>query len=210
MANFLRFDVYDLDLTEVESNNDLRRILLATANRSILVIEDIDCSGLKDRTISNDDDDKKKVKITLSGVLNIVDGLWSSVGNERIIVFTTNHKDRLDPALLRPGRMDMHVHMSYCSFSAFKVLVSNYLQIDYHPLLERVRTLIDEVEITPAEVAEVLMRNKEATGAIEDAIQAMENKKEQQEQLEDREQQQNEDIEGIGKDENGEENFEEI
>ncbi|XP_031474401.1 AAA-ATPase At3g50940-like [Nymphaea colorata] len=205
MANFLNFDVYDLQLTEVESNNDLRRVLLATGNRSILVVEDIDCSGLKDRS-SSTDDGRKKTRITLSGVLNIVDGLWSSVGNERIIVFTTNHKDRLDPALLRPGRMDMHVHMNYCSFSAFKVLVFNYLQIDYHPLFERIRTLIDEVEITPAEVAEVLMRNKETTCAIEDAIQAMEKKKELQEKQEDNGE---EDVEGREEDDNGEEEFEE-
>ena len=47
--------------------------------------------------------------MTLSGLLNFIDGLWSTTGEERIIVFTTNYKDRLDPALLRPGRMDMHV-----------------------------------------------------------------------------------------------------
>ncbi|KAJ0796060.1 putative P-loop containing nucleoside triphosphate hydrolase [Helianthus annuus] len=29
------------------------------------------------------------------------------------IVFTTNHKEKLDPALLRPGRMDVHINMSY-------------------------------------------------------------------------------------------------
>ncbi|KAM0970368.1 hypothetical protein COP2_018833 [Malus domestica] len=42
------------------------------------------------------------VGVTL-GLLNFIDGLWSSFGDERIIVFTTNKKDRLDPALLRPG-----------------------------------------------------------------------------------------------------------
>ncbi|KAL6011390.1 hypothetical protein ACLOJK_001836 [Asimina triloba] len=50
MANFLNFDVYDLELTDVTQNSDLRRILIATANRSILVIEDIDCTvDFKDR-----------------------------------------------------------------------------------------------------------------------------------------------------------------
>lgn len=44
MANYLKFDVYDLELTSIYSNSDLRRILLSTTNRSILVIEDIDCS----------------------------------------------------------------------------------------------------------------------------------------------------------------------
>ena len=44
MANYLNFDVYDLDLTSIYSNSDLRSVLLSTTNRSILVIEDIDCS----------------------------------------------------------------------------------------------------------------------------------------------------------------------
>lgn len=44
MANYLKFDVYDLELTSIYSNSELRRTLLSTSNRSILVIEDIDCS----------------------------------------------------------------------------------------------------------------------------------------------------------------------
>ena len=44
MANYLKFDIYDLELTDIKSNSELRRLLVATANRSILVVEDIDCS----------------------------------------------------------------------------------------------------------------------------------------------------------------------
>ena len=44
MANYLKFDIYDLQLDNLVTDSDLRKLLLATANRSILVIEDIDCS----------------------------------------------------------------------------------------------------------------------------------------------------------------------
>lgn len=44
MANYLKFDIYDLELSRLYSNSDLRRILVSTSNRSIIVIEDIDCS----------------------------------------------------------------------------------------------------------------------------------------------------------------------
>lgn len=44
MANYLKFDIYDLELTSIRSNSELRRLLISTANRSILVVEDIDCS----------------------------------------------------------------------------------------------------------------------------------------------------------------------
>ncbi|XWS14542.1 hypothetical protein CRYUN_Cryun35bG0018800 [Craigia yunnanensis] len=44
MANYPKFDVYDLDLKKIQCNSDLRRLLIGTGNRSIIVIEDIDCS----------------------------------------------------------------------------------------------------------------------------------------------------------------------
>ena len=44
MANHLHFDIYDLELTSISSNDQLRKALMCTTNRSIVVFEDIDCS----------------------------------------------------------------------------------------------------------------------------------------------------------------------
>ena len=100
-------------------------------------------------------------------MLNFIDGLWSSCGDERIFVFTTNHKDRLDPALLRPGRMDVHIHLSYCTIKGFKLLASNYLDIHgHHPLFEEIEGLIENAKVTPAEVAEELMKSDDADVAF--------------------------------------------
>ncbi|QHN96351.1 hypothetical protein S245_063250 [Arachis hypogaea] len=121
MANYLNYDIYDLDLTGIYNNMNLKDLVLGMSNRSILVIEDIDCTiELENREGDKEAHRKQEPKVTLSGLFNAIDGLWSSCGEERIIVFTTNHKERLDPALLRPGRMDMHIHLSYCTFSAFQ------------------------------------------------------------------------------------------
>ena len=65
---------------------------------------------------------------------------------EGITVFTTNHKEKLeklDPALLRSGHMDMHEHMSYLTMDGFKQLVSNYLGVDGdHQLFEVIEALL--------------------------------------------------------------------
>ncbi|KAF8410566.1 hypothetical protein HHK36_003097 [Tetracentron sinense] len=170
MANYLNFDIYDLELANLQCNSELRRLLVATANRSILVIEDIDCSvELRDRQFAAAGGfEPPNSQLTLSGLLNFIDGLWSSCGDERIIVFTTNHKDRLDPALLRPGRMDMHIHLSYCTNYGFKLLASNYLGIhENHRLFGEIEGLIENAEVTPAEVAEELMKNDNADIALE-------------------------------------------
>ncbi|KAF9620080.1 hypothetical protein IFM89_010730 [Coptis chinensis] len=179
MANYLNFDIYDLDLNQIRYNSELRKLMVATANRSILVVEDVDCSSLmldreKEQELSVDD----KRQVTLSGMLNSIDGLWSSCGDERIIVFTTNHKHKLDPALLRPGRMDVHIHMSYCTPDGFKVLASNYLQIQKHPLFENIENLMKNVEVTPAEVAEKLMKNDLPDIVIQELLDFLEEKKE--------------------------------
>ncbi|KAK8717092.1 hypothetical protein V6N13_044373 [Hibiscus sabdariffa] len=177
MANHLQYDVYDLDLTAIKDNTELRRLLIDTSSKSILVVEDIDCSlditgerESKKRKIKEDADmdpiskEVKKeaeemtdCKITLSGVLNCIDGLWSSCGGERIIVFTTNYPEKLDPALIRRGRMDKHIEMSYCCFEAFKVLANNYLKIDSHFLFEAIGELLGKTNMTPADVAENLI-----------------------------------------------------
>ncbi|KAL5541655.1 hypothetical protein UlMin_009365 [Ulmus minor] len=175
MANFLDYDVYDLELTAVNDNTDLKKLLIETSNRSIIVIEDIDCSldltgqRKKEKEKEKDEDEEKdpmrkrakeeekKSKVTLSGLLNFIDGIWSACGGERLIVFTTNFVDKLDPALIRRGRMDKHIEMSYCCFETFKVLAKNYLDIESHHLFQAIEVLLGETNMSPADVAENLM-----------------------------------------------------
>lgn len=128
-------------------------------------------------------------QVTLSGILNFIDGLWSSFGDERIIVFTTNHKERLDPALLRPGRMDMHINMSYCTGLGFRTLVSNYLGLDglNHPLCEEIERLIDSTEVTPAELAEELMQDDDTDVVLRGVVSFVEKRKLERSKTKDKE-----------------------
>ena len=92
-------------------------------------------------------------------------------------MFTTNHKERLDPALMRPGRMDVHVHMSYCTPCGFKILAYNYLGINFHCLFSEIEEVIAEVEVTPAEIAEELMKSEEADIALGGVLKLLKRKK---------------------------------
>ncbi|CAN6211794.1 unnamed protein product [Urochloa humidicola] len=185
MANYLCFNLYDLDLSEVRYNSALQKLLIHMPNRSILVIEDIDCcfdaAKAPDQQVdqldpsgytSDSSDESWQVNrqqangITLSGLLNFIDGLWSTCGEERIIVFTTNYKERLDPALLRPGRMDMHIYMGYCCWEAFRTLARNYFLVCDHELFPIIQELLSAVEVTPAEVSEMLLRSENVDVAL--------------------------------------------
>ncbi|XP_019149904.1 PREDICTED: AAA-ATPase At3g50940-like [Ipomoea nil] len=186
MANYLRFDVYDLDLSSLNGSCDIQRLLVNTKNRSIIVIEDIDCNvQLQNRNADEDEEyspppynsQGDKSKVSLSSLLNFIDGLWSCCGDERIIVFTSNYKDRLDPALLRPGRMDMHIHMSYCTPTGFRVLASNYHHLKDHFKFAKIDQLLAQVDVTPAEIAEELMKSDEADVALKGLVKFMKKKK---------------------------------
>lgn len=113
----------------------------------------------------------------MSGLLNFVDGLWSSCVEERIIVFTTNHKEKLDPALLRPGRMDVHILMDYCTPTVFKKLAALYLEIEEHVLFEPIEKMFLEVKATPAEITEQLMVSKNPDVTLKGLIEFLERKK---------------------------------
>jgi AAA+ superfamily predicted ATPase len=206
MANLLYYDVYDLELTAVKDNTELRKLLIETTSKSIIIIEDIDCSldltgQRKNKTEKSSDGENEKLskeiakkeakeegsgsKVTLSGLLNFIDGLWSASRGERLIVFTTNYVEKLDPALIRRGRMDMHIELSYCSFEGFKVLAKNYLDLEMHPMFDVVQRLIGETKITPADVAENLMPKSlldDAETRLSNLIEALEEAKEKAEE----------------------------
>lgn len=176
MANYLNFNIYDLDLSEVKSNTELRLLLLSMPSRSILVIKDIDCSIKLENRENENDHNTGNNKMTLSGLLNFIDGLWSCCGDERVIIFTTNYKEQLDPALLRPGRMDVHICMSYCTPSVFNHLALNHLGLCHHGLFQQIERLIEDVKVTPAEVAGELMRNKDTEASLQGLLNFLQNK----------------------------------
>ncbi|KAK6798067.1 hypothetical protein RDI58_005769 [Solanum bulbocastanum] len=184
IANYLKFDIYDLEFSNIKRNADLRRLLLSTKNKSILVIEDIDCSVTmpersETRTNYNGRSRDRDQEITLGGLLNFIDGLWSSCGDERIVIFTTNNKEKLDPALLRPGRMDMHIHMSYLTSESFTVLANNYLEIS-DPLynnFKEAQELIEGAQVSPAEVAEQFMKSEDPDVCLQSLVKFLKRKR---------------------------------
>lgn len=116
----------------------------------IILIEDIDCMDDIVKKRSNDSDscfsdceeydeinskkktmsnlkkvlEKNKKKLTLSDILNIIDGIVSTPG--RILIMTSNHYSKLDPALVRPGRIDHHIEMGNASRDTIKEVYLKY------------------------------------------------------------------------------------
>lgn len=164
MANFLCYDVYNIDLSNVTDDSDLKMLLLQTTSKSLIVIEDLD------RYLA-----AKSTAVSLSGILNFMDGIFSCCGEERVMVFTMNGKDQIDPTVLRPGRIDVHVYFPLCDFSAFKTLASSHLGLKEHKLFPQVEEVFQTgASLSPAEIGEIMISNRTSPSrAIKTVITAL-------------------------------------
>ncbi|GKD22366.1 hypothetical protein Tco_1224069 [Tanacetum coccineum] len=73
--------------------------------------------------------------------------------------------------------MDKHIELEYCSFEAFKVLAYNYLYLESHVLFDKIHVMLEEVDMTPADVAENLMPKTspgDPEGCLSSLIRALE------------------------------------
>lgn len=103
LAGHLEYNICILNISDSGLTDDRLNHLLATLPvRSFVLLEDID-AAFHNRQ-QTDMKGYGQSLVTFSGLLNALDGVASA--EERIVFMTTNHVDRLDAALVRPGRID--------------------------------------------------------------------------------------------------------
>jgi SpoVK/Ycf46/Vps4 family AAA+-type ATPase len=107
-----------------------------------------------DRGMSCDKDDKKSGKLTLSGLLNALDGVFDK--DKRILIMTTNHSEILDDALIRPGRIDRNFLFDNCDKDQVKKLYEMFFEKECNKtLIER----IDDKKYSPATLVGLFLRH---------------------------------------------------
>lgn len=109
LAGELNYDIAILNLSERGLTDDrLNHLLTIIPARTLVLLEDID-AAFSTRRVQTDSDGYRGANVTFSGLLNALDGVASA--EERVIFLTTNHVERLDEALVRPGRVDMTIRL---------------------------------------------------------------------------------------------------
>ncbi|XP_046668964.1 mitochondrial chaperone BCS1 [Homalodisca vitripennis] len=115
LAGELEFGICVLNLSERGLSDDrLNHLLSVAPQNTIILLEDIDAAFVSRQ-------ESKQVsaayeglnRVTFSGLLNCLDGVAST--EARIVFMTTNYINRLDPALIRPGRVDVKEYIGHCS-----------------------------------------------------------------------------------------------
>jgi len=143
LASHFILDLYFVSLSDLDSDTRLLNMMSNISPRSIFLLEDIDVVyGMKER-------DDSEGGVTTSGILNALDGVGTPEGV--ISILTTNDLDAIDKAILRPGRVDSLVELSFLGQDQFHRLC-RYLTGDViRPFLR-----IDGLKITPADITGVV------------------------------------------------------
>lgn len=102
LASELDKSISIISLTSCETDNSFLNAL-NSAGPNIVAIEDVD-SFMATHERKSQETSKEEKGVTLSGILNALDGIASKDG--RVVIMTTNRPDVLDAALVRPGRID--------------------------------------------------------------------------------------------------------
>lgn len=135
IASYINYDVniltFDLNTTDTTFINAVKRI----KSKSILVLEDIDCLFVERKS-----NDSNKNMITFSSLLNVLDGFASKDG--LIVIMTSNYKNNLDEALIRPGRIDSIVHFDYIKKEQLKEMFLKFVYCSEN--MNKLKTTPDE------------------------------------------------------------------
>jgi len=126
LAGELEYSICVLNLSDRAMSDDRLQHRLADApENSIILLEDIDAAFISREDSSVADSAYKGLnRLTFSGLLNAIDGVTSTEG--RIVFMTTNYVDRLDPALIRPGRVDSIQYVGHCSHHQLEQMFTKF------------------------------------------------------------------------------------
>ncbi len=98
-----------------------------------------------------------KSELTLGFILNLLDGILETPG--RILILTSNHPEKLDKALVRPGRIDLDIHFDKCTNETIIEMFTKFYTNFDSTELQRNLYLVEDGLLTPAEVNKILFNN---------------------------------------------------
>lgn len=142
--------VYILNFTKSMTDERLIELINDIKDESILLIEDIDACFFERKA--------QDINVSFSALINVLDGVLAK-GDGLIVFMTANNPDRLDPALIRPGRVDKIIKFDYprkkeiCD--AFECLVSAPTSDE----LDRFYNSIKDVKVSMSAVMDYLFRH---------------------------------------------------
>ena len=162
LAGVFGLAIYSISLADPDvAESELTKLFSMLPRRCVVLLEDIDAAGLKRSGRERDElvlnrtlkDSSSHKGLSLSELLNVLDGVTSQEG--RVLIMTTNIPEALDPALIRPGRIDMSVHFGFATRSQLRELfISMYSDTKEYMTKISSSATVDDKKISLPELAD--------------------------------------------------------
>ncbi|KAK8096425.1 P-loop containing nucleoside triphosphate hydrolase protein [Apiospora kogelbergensis] len=153
LAGRFGLEIYILNLSNVSASN-LRSLIADLPPRCVLLLEDVDAVNMtlsrqadsdtqkwEDGNSTNSPRAKAKAGLSLSDLLNALDGVSAQEG--RILVMTSNHPEHLDEALIRPGRVDLKIELPLADSTVAKELFCMVFKQTENDICDPERPVLD-------------------------------------------------------------------
>lgn len=170
LAGKFGLGLHILNIAGPGMNDDrLVSLMAGLPRRSILLMEDVDCvvpdrstkpTHAQPSTPNIDGIESENTGVTLSGLLNCMDGITAPDGS--IIIMTTNFPERLDTALTRAGRVDMKIEFGYATSEQIRSMAGRFTGA---PLPEKVVQHMLDKKYTTADLQGALLSGNLTQGA---------------------------------------------
>jgi mitochondrial chaperone BCS1 len=194
IAGCFDLDIYILNLPSVDDGS-LSTLFAELPPRCVVLLEDVDAAAAtQSREIRTENSShvetvstevKPQGKVSLSCLLNVLDGVASQEG--RVLIMTTNHVERLDGALIRPGRVDKQVEFGLADKDIIAQLFCNVyshsnddvadegVQVEDDDIVEQLAAdfadKVPQLEFSPAEILSFLLENRQSPGMAVENVQ---------------------------------------
>ncbi|GAA6102321.1 mitochondrial chaperone BCS1 isoform X1, partial [Tachysurus ichikawai] len=171
LAGELGYSICLMSLSDRSLSDDrLNHLLSVAPQQSIILLEDVDAAFVSRELLPTENPMAYQGmgRLTFSGLLNALDGVASS--EARIVFMTTNFIERLDPALIRPGRVDLKQYVGYCTHYQLTQMFWRFYPKESAAEGERfaARALAAHTDLSPAQVQGHFMLHKtDPAGAID-------------------------------------------
>jgi len=160
-----------------QDSNDNNDVAIAVESNCAVIGPKMQGAGSSNTGPSSNAYNHKRDLLNLTGILNVLDGVVDTPG--RMLIITTNHPEMLDPALVRPGRIDKQLMLGYMAYEDVVLMVEHYFQTSLDTeQVKRIKQAINgctgrkPLTLSPAQVEQMASEFEEA----EDIIVAIENK----------------------------------
>jgi mitochondrial chaperone BCS1 len=163
VAGVLGKSICVLNLSSLSLTDDSLTNLLGDApDGSLILLEDVDAVFNQRNKASGNES-----KLSFNGLLNALDGVTAQQG--RLVFLTTNHLEKLDPALVRPGRADAHFFLNNASQMQVQKMLTRFYPSITSEQAASLAARVPEHALSMAKIQEFMLRHRDdLAGAMAD------------------------------------------